>query len=306
METEFVRPAHRKQGEPIPFTLGFFTREIAAVLLNLTERRVIDFLKIGRIPAKYQKLVRKMGDLTIFPTEAPPPEYMIGTHAYLGIEALREDKPEIAEALAARALKGERDFETGKPLETTDLQMFYARLVQGMAWSQSPKWGEVPDGLPALKQLHDEVIAYMTKHAIDKHHRYWKAWRYLKVACVAFAAAYYVAKIGLGFFTGSNLAKLYKRAPKVGQRNHRKEAAKFLLDRMALFEAEEQCYKHESIMSVRLAWNIAQLAALADNSEIFLHCFKVLKEHYDGPVANLVAILNEDNDTGPMLRKTIS
>ncbi len=302
------RKKKKRHSDTIPFRLGLFSEALAALRFGLTKRQVNNYRKAKKIPVKYAAAVYDMGDAVVLPIDTPPPVGLIGQSAHRAIEALQRGDPEAADALSAKGMRsGARSWTTGAVNleEPTKLKWFFARAANGMAWSQHKQWMHCDEGLPAMLRLHREVFAHVREHEIDNRRSDWAAWRYLMVTTTSYAVAYYVARAGLGYFLIDRpaTAERYRRGAVDQKRDARKFAAKVLLSKIAAFEEEEERFAQESIMTLRLAWNILQLASLADDDAAFVKSFQAMEARHEGPVSELFDILMDDEDTRRMLAK---
>jgi hypothetical protein len=296
----------------ICFQTGLFPLEHFAIRMDLTERQVRNLRAQGFFSARHIEAAAPMLNAEVLPIDFP--RYGIGPVPNDGIKALMKGDAEVAEALSAKLMRAdERTWLSGKINDRglSELQKFYARLVNGIAWSHNKHCWEVCEaGLPALHRLHQDVTARMQR-GHNQASLEWRAWQYLFVTTASYDLAYAVAVNALRLFSRDPAYPNDPDALSDKQRSERKEKSRAALDAhrswVASLEYEGRDFENflnaEKVMAIRYWWNRSQLAAVADDDEEFILCIDKLQENREGERSELIKIMSDDHDTVIMVEK---
>lgn len=272
---------------------------------GLTLHRIRQMLNAGKAPAKYRlKLQRLTKELIALPIGAPPKANIIGEPAYRAIEAMRRADVQQAEEIASKALReNERDWQTGQPQKFTELQRKFNRLVHGMAWAQNSKKAAIDEGLPALYRLNLETNQYIANNHIDTSSEQGKAWMYLSSMTLSYSIAYLVCKLAFGWFTNESRLKRYD------DKEHQKKLAnKLIRVKLRVFQdlIDEDGFEklYRDCFTIRVAWNAAQVATVAESQGAFIWCLDAIFKTYPDVFLGFIEALKGDPDTENMLSQT--
>lgn len=306
-----VRVTKRKKDTPgVPWFTGLFTRPQSAAYLGISARHALNLEKLKFAPNWYGAKLLAMGNAVVLPVEDPPPACIIGETQHRAILALQQGDPREAEALTAKVMRFGRDWDaTEKARETPPFQLLFARAINAMAWAQHPVHATTAqEGLPKFAALRRDLEDFIEREKILDSHPHWSAVCYLRVTVRSYEMATFVAKLGVGCFLhcpdlAARRAAANKAVNKAG--DIRRPIAKRLLRRvMPKIRREAAVYERFPVISLRLAWNVAQLAAVADEDEDFVRAYEAIGARFAGPLSNVEQVLWDDPDTRRMLSKT--
>lgn len=277
--------------------LGLHTFASAAPIVGVTPEQVSKWFQLGSGPARYRNIFQNMKTAVILPMDEPPSAKVIGYIGHTGLRLLARLELEYAEALASKAMRGgSKDLNTNKPWNLSVLQGECVRLVHASAWARSVHRAESEDGLPALYALHLDVSAHMKRlrtTSPDYH-----GWEFLHAQTLGGALGYFTGRLGLDWFL-----KPHRKGWRTDMVRLRAVANRFLrrLDRHKHKWQKSGFYQDH--ITTQIAFNVAQIAALADSTHAFGEALTTLLEKHEKRFDNVIFIMNDDPDTALMMLK---
>lgn len=174
----------------------------------------------------------------------------------------------------------------------------FCELAHGLAWAKNPYSSELTSGLPALRKLHHAVRKHMREERIDQCHPEWHAWKYLSAMTLGATLCYFVMLLGRGWFASDAQLKRLEHDP-----TYKRTIARRLLRNIELlYEVRPLVGQHRHV-TVRVAWNILQLSALAEVEKLFVDALSFLYGKLYQTFSAVVAALEDDEDTASMLKR---
>jgi hypothetical protein len=256
-----------------PGSLGFYSQEDLAYLLDVSPRSVRDWLSKGEAPEKYATAIFKAGGETYFPIDAPPGTDVISAVAWNALDLLRRGKPEVA-AYISYPERG-RNWKTGEEKALRPLERAYLDLAVGIAWVRSPAATSI--GFELMTRLRRIAgRAYRTTEPDELQY-----WRYVYILAANYSLLRVWAKREIQF-----------RASKKNQ----KRLCTFCKGLLELALGKPPRY-----IKVLSAWNSAQFAAIANDTGLFIDALDAIEKNHCNPIKYVIAKLKRDKDTAPML-----
>ena len=256
-----------------PGSLGFYSQEDLAYLLDVSPRSVRDWLSKGEAPEKYATAMFKAGGETYFPIDAPPGTDVISAVAWNALDLLRRGKPEVA-AYINYPERG-RNWKTGEEKVLRPLERAYLDLAVGIAWVRSPAATSI--GFELMTRLRRIAgRAYRTTEPDELQY-----WRYVYILAANYSLLRVWAKREIQF-----------RASKKNQ----KRLCTFCKGLLELALGKPPRY-----IKVLSAWNSAQFAAIANDTGLFIDALDAIEKNHCNPMKYVIAKLKRDKDTAPML-----
>ncbi|MDY0748691.1 hypothetical protein SNE35_29605 [Paucibacter sp. R3-3] len=301
--------------------LGTFANDLeaAATFLGRNRKSLGDYLADG-IAEKYGQVLDVWASRRAFPIDLPYDADVIGAPAHDAFHQLRAGNPHIAGPIAAYALNAQaKSYHTGLPNQSDALQTCFLRAVVALSWVANPNpqrlaalSGSV-EGMPALAALHHEVVAVIEAQQYQRGVPEHEPWFYLHELTAGFLLCYELLRIVCNMFvlTEENRAPL--------NRDEQRHAAREILGRYAHYQLADLTRLHSSS---RMHWNFVQLATIANGAgdidpldtrpeavaifearTIFIRGIAQLKRNYGRHFPAIRRFLDQDEDTGPLLRQ---
>lgn len=270
--------------------LGFFwpDRDAFAAYLGVSSRTLGNWISDGVAPQYVVEKLRKIHELSIFPLDDFPAEDVLGPVVFRAYQALCAGDEETAEALSAKALpKRYLDWNTGKPFKQSELQQFYAQLVNGIAWTRSLSPPDAEEGLAALRRLKRLVAQHLAKADPDKIAKDEDAWTFLSAMTDAYRLGHFEGRLGT------------KADDKSGRRRRLAKAVVGTSRRLLGYRAQFR----RGNLSAFMAWQLAKHAAVCEHEALFYECMHVLNDRYKDGFFLVRRRLLDDDDMGPVFRR---
>ncbi len=277
--------------------LGLFTTKHAAVTLGVTPPYLLALLDKGKAPVRYSAIFHNMKNAVILPMDEPPSAKAIGYIGHAGLRALARLDIEYAELLSYKGLRVGKDINSNEPWDLNPMQAQYACLVHAIAWARSDHRATSLEGLPALRELHLEVSAQMkTLKSTSPDYR---GWEFLHAQTFGGALGYFAGRLGLDWFKRPGM-------PSFRDDNNKRLRAvsKRLLRRLEPHKARwQKSSLYKDAITTQIAFNLAQIAALADDDNWFWESLHVMLKKHEDRAENVIYIMNDDPDTALMMSK---
>ena len=303
----------------VPFKksyIGFFcdNRKALAAYLGVCPRQILNWLtkvseatkaneatsgagleSVGEAPAEYREKIAKLSRLEIFPLDEVPVRESdpLDPSIYRMFHFLEHGDEEVAGALAWRFLNRGPDWRTGgaaNPLP--ELELLLATLASCIAWTRNPHAPSPSLSMDPCLTIRDAVATHFAKQKMDPLSDDWPFWSML----AAYGHAYWMTAYG-------TQCEIYDASPERKQR--RMADAKFVVQTMMEAKALELCALLAKGSNAKgfLAFNLAQFAAVAEDSFVFNKCLRHLFDRYReiNFINVILPILRDDGDTKPML-----
>jgi len=301
--------------------LGTFANDLeaAATFLGRNRKSLGDYLADG-IAEKYGQVLDVWAARRAFPIDLPYDRDIIGAPAHDAFHQLRAGNPHIAGPVAAYALNAQaRSYHTGLPHHSNALQTCFLRAAVALSWVINPNPHRLAalngsiEGIPALATLHHEVVAVIEAGQYRPGVPDTEPWFYLHELTAGFLLCYELLKIVCNMFVppGETRAAL--------NRDEQRIAARQILGRYARYQLADVTRLHSSS---RMHWNFVQLATIANRPgdidpldarpeaaaifearTIFIRGIAQLKKNYGRNFPAIRRFLEQDEDTGPLLRQ---
>ena len=301
--------------------LGTFANDLeaAAAFLGRNRKSLGDYLVDG-IAERYGQVLDVWAARRAFPIDLPYERDVIGGPAFDAIHQLRAGNPHIAGPIAAYALDAQaKSYHTGMPNHPGALQTFFLRTVVALSWVTNPNPNRLAalsgslEGIPALAALHHEVVAVIETGQHRRGVPESEPWFYLHELTAGFVLCYELLKIVCNMFVppAENRDAL--------TREEQRRAAREVLSKYAHYQLADVTRLHSSS---RMQWNFVQLATVANQAGeidpldtrpaagailearmIFIRGIAQLRRNYGRHFPAIKRFLDQDEDTGPLLRQ---
>ena len=262
--------------------------------LGVSGHQVRNWLNAGEASHNPERVNRisRIGALDLFPLDDCPDSRLVGRTAHLAYEALRDGNEEFAEAVTHKALAASGpDWVTGQQPDYILLERFFLQLVNGIAWARNVHQRASPHGLPALAKLRRRVQLFIhtltSKGALERTGEVWAAWEFLW----AMSSGYWLCnRIG-------DVLTLQTE-------HERKLLSLDILRRHRASFLEARSVSSRSNIAAMNAWNLAQLAGVCGDVEVFQACLDVLEARYKEDFHVICDELKRDDDTKGLLKRS--
>lgn len=262
-------------------SLGFYrTPEDAELWFDRTARAIRNYLSKSKAPKTLGPRIKDARDTFHFPLDEPPEAAIIGLSAHAAISELRRGNPETAEALSARALSDDPEWDTGKPPALKPLQRNWSKLVNGIAWIRHPRAELREAGYKIVRSVR-RAAGRVLREKSDSHpdRDYWV---YLHIMASNYALVGMAIRFDAKIRAGGT-------------------AQKWLMDHChaLLGEAKKTSFGYSTAL---VAWNNCQFAAMARDIGVFIDAMDHLFEYYGKD--RILPMLEDDDDTLAMLKES--
>ncbi|MFK7730828.1 MAG: hypothetical protein AB8B48_04325, partial [Pseudomonadales bacterium] len=266
----------KEKSELTEESLGFWTKQYFALQVGRDVKTVMNWLNAGLAPKEYEGIIAKTGDMFHFPIDPAPSADIIGNAAHDGIVALQKGQPKLAEAITAKALIAQPQWETGKPADLNQLELAWTLYTNGLAWVRNPDPARRVIGFEKLRQVrraaHRQLANKSGKNGNTPH------WTQLHLVS--------------GSLSLVEFATIHAKKVRTNTKVQRKLISVINLQNQEV-ETSPGAYTKTLV-----AWNNCQFASMIVDDSTFIESLGLLHDLY--PDNRMIPMLEDDPDTAAM------